>query len=132
MFTTPSTFMYGMNIKMNLIPHTTLGALFPSIEDFVVQSRSFDTADVAVASASGIMADVINQINEVSETQYKQFMELNPKLSGKETISKEWGAHEVAKLWMIPASTDLESNATISPPGLAQIVEVQAAPVLTS
>lgn len=133
MFTTPSTFMYGMNVKMKLIPRTTaLDDLFPNIEDFIVQSKSFDTADEAVASARGIMNDLTEQINSASDMKYKHFTEINPKIGGVQTITKEWGMHDVAKLWMVPDSANLESNEAIMALAVAQIVEVQSAPVLTS
>jgi hypothetical protein len=133
MFTTPSTFMYGMNVKMKLVPRTTaLDDLFPNIEDFIVQSKPFDTADEAVASAKGIMNDLTEQINSVSDTKYKHFLEINPKIGGVETISKEWGVHDIAKLWIVPETANLQSNEAITALGVAQIVEVQSAPVLTS
>lgn len=133
MFTTPSTFMYGMNVKMKLVPRTTaLDDLFPNMEDFVVQSRAFDTADEAVASAKGIMDDLTEQINIASDTKYKHFLEINPKIGGVETISKEWGVNDIAKIWMVPETANLQSNEAITALGVAQIVEVHSAPVLTS
>ena len=133
-FTSPLSYSYGLNVKLKYIEtNTAIDDLFPSVEDLIVQSKQFDTFEAAVSSAKGLVIDITAHLNDAFEKpMYKNITELNPKISGLATVSKEWAKHEIAKLWIIPESANIEGGTAIAALGLAQIVAVEAAPVMVS
>lgn len=129
----PIMYMYGLNLKFKYIPKGTgVSDIFPNVEDFVLQSKRFETFEAAVSSAKGLVTDVMEHINEIApeNAKYKQITELNPVHGGQPTISKEWARNEIAKLWIIPAEADLTGTTPVVAIGMAQVVEVESDPVL--
>jgi hypothetical protein len=95
----------------------------------IISSKHFEDFDLAVQSVNALVAELTATLNtSAEELKYKMISEINPKFSGKETISKDWGNNEVAKLWIID---DLRVQKTpMFAVALAQLLEVQGDPVL--
>ena len=99
--TSPTLYKYAMNIKLSSVEPSPMNLVFPHIEDMVLSSRKFDKLEEAVDSANRLVGEITGTLNlAVSGEKYKMVAEINPRFTGKETISKDWGANEVAKLWI--------------------------------
>lgn len=128
--TTPVKYRYAMNIKLSQVGVTPANALFPNVEDMVLSSRHFDEFNVAVESANELVAEITTTLNtSVAIEKYKMISEINPKFSGKETISKDWGNNEVAKLWIVDKIRQEKQPGPILAVALAQLLEVPGEPV---
>lgn len=127
-------YRYAMSVKLTQIKGSTLIAtLFPHAEDMLMNSRDFDLFDDAVNSTTKLVTDVKDSLNlAVASEQFGIMSELNPKLSGKETISKEWATNELAKVWIIDQVEQLKNPTALKAVGLAQLVEVPGSTVLLS
>jgi hypothetical protein len=125
-FATPVNYRYAMNLKLNQVHGTApTQPFFPSIEDIVFSSREFREFDEAVQSANMFVAEVTRTANDMAKLEkYKMISEINPKFTGKETISKNWDSNEVAKLWIIDAARQEKYPGQMLAVGLTQILEV--------
>lgn len=120
-----------MNLKMNQVNNTPANLLFPSIEDMVVSSKHFDAFDEAVESANEFVGEMTNTLNTCAQLdKYKMISEINPKFTGKETISKDWANNEVAKLWIVDKIRQETGGGPIHAIALAQLLEVSGDPVV--
>jgi hypothetical protein len=135
-FTLPMKFDYGLNIKLNMAGpdrRIAIGEVFPSIEDLVVKSREFDTFEAAVDSANGLMTDIAGKLNAaVGDNAFKIATELNPRLTGQQTLSQDWHVQEIAKLWIVPQAADPTAGKPIRAIGLCRVSEVLSDPVRVS
>lgn len=123
--TTPVRYRYAMNIKLSQVGVTPATTLFPNVEDMVLSSRHFDEFDKAVESANELVAEITSTLNtSVSLEKYKMISEINPKFTGKETISKDWANNEVAKLWIVDKIRQEKQPGPILAVALAQLLEV--------
>lgn len=131
MITQPTKYRYAMNIKLSQVGKTPANSVFPSVEDMVLSSKVFEEFDKAVQSANELVAEVTATLNtSVAIDKYKVISEINPKFSGKETISKDWANNEVAKLWIIDKiRQEANSPGPIFAVALAQLIEVPGDPV---
>lgn len=131
----PMMYKYALNLKASAVPAKTgLNTVFPHLEDLVVSSRKFDKFEDAVTSANQLVAQLAASLNQaVQTTQFRTVSEINPKHTGKPTLSTEWGMNEVAKLWIVDdfKSKDLK-NGQIRAVALAQLLEVHGEPVSIS
>jgi hypothetical protein len=118
-------FRYTLNVKLGKVAKpAALDCLFPSVEDIVLSSREFIDAAEASTSMANVMAEFCKGLNAAMKTEkYALFSEINPTISSKETISKDWKPNELAKLWIIDASSKLQSKA-IHALGLGQLLEI--------
>lgn len=126
----PIKYRYAMNLKLSQVGRTPAAALFPHVEDMVLNSRHFEVMDDAVKSANELVHELTLTLNNsVQQDQYKMISEINPKHSGKETISKDWGSQEIAKLWIIDHIRQQKNPGPIFAVALAQLLEVPSEPV---
>lgn len=130
-FTEPSSYIYAVNVKLSQISaNTVVSAMFPNIEDLLLNSKSFDKFEDAVDSSNKLIAELVASLNAtVKVEQFASLSEINPKLSGTETISKDWAPEEMAKLWIIDQLARKEKTDPIRAVGLAQLLEVPGNPV---
>ena len=133
-YTEPTKYRYAMNVKLNQVAGATLvSEVFPSVEDVAFSSRDFDKFEEAVDSTNTIVAEVSKALNRaVRVEQYGVISELNPKITGKETISKDWGANEMAKVWIVDQIAQKATPGPIRAVGLAQLLEINGEPVLVN
>lgn len=97
----PIKYQYAMNLKLSYIGNATLvSEVSPNVEDMIINSKKFDTAKEAIASANALVAEVMQTLCTVSSKVFSTTTEINPKFSGKSALSKEWHQHEIAKLWI--------------------------------
>lgn len=121
----PIKYKYNMNVKLNQVPGRTLVAsVFPHAEDLMISSKNFEDFESAVASVGKLTEEIVLSLNTaIDHERYGVLSEVNPARSGQETLSKEWGAHEIAKVWVIDKIRQAESPGPIKAIGLAQVVE---------
>jgi hypothetical protein len=134
-YTSPLLYMYGLNVKFSSVASKTpLNELFPHVEDLMISSRDFDKFEEAIQSCNGVVTEITSFLNlAVGETKYKTVSELNPRLTGQQTLSKEWSQHEIAKLWIVDNKSDPENpGAGIVATALAQVMEVPQGSVQVS
>jgi hypothetical protein len=123
--TTPTKYRYAMNLKMSQIGSTPANVLFPHVEDLVLSSKHFEEFDHAVKSANELVGELTSTLNtSVKREKYKMISEINPKFTGKETISKDWENNEVAKLWIVDKIRQETMPGPILAVALAQLLEV--------
>ena len=125
-FASPMRYRYAMNLKLNQVQgEAPTDVFFPSIEDMVFSSREFAEFDEAVNSANLFVSEMTRTVNGMAKIEkYKMISEVNPKFTGKETISKNWDSNEVAKLWIIDAIRQEKFPGPMLAVGLTQILEV--------
>ena len=130
MMHTPVKYRYAMNVKLSQVGATPAALLFPHVEDMVMNSKHFVEFDAAVLSVNELVSELTNTLNtSVKLDKYKVISEINPKFSGKETISKDWAPQEVAKLWIIDKIKQEVNSQQILAVALAQLIEVPSEPV---
>lgn len=75
--------------------------IFPGLNEISFQSRVFPQYSDCVKSCKGLMEDLAKGINLGAESpKYKVGAEVNPEHTGNQTLSKDWGAEEVARFWV--------------------------------
>lgn len=74
---------------------------FPSMSEISFKSRSFNTYAECVKSCKTLMENVAAGITEAMGDQtFKVGAEVNPLVSGTQTISTDWNESEVARFWI--------------------------------
>jgi hypothetical protein len=133
-FTEPATYKYAMNVKLNQVQGVTaVGMIFPHIEDLMISSRTFDKFEEAVDSTNLLVAELTKSLNAaVNVEQYNVLSELNPKLTGKETLSKDWGSNEMAKVWIVDQIAQKTTPGPLRAVAIAQLLEIPGPAVLVS
>lgn len=130
MMSIPIKYKYAMNVKLSAIGSTPVNLLFPNIEDLVLGSKLFDEFDLAVASVNGFVSELTETLNtSVKLDKYKMISEISPRFSGQETISKDWGPNEIAKLWIVDKNRQEAAKGPIPAVALAQLLEISGDPV---
>jgi predicted choloylglycine hydrolase len=130
MFATPVRYRYATNLKLSSIGRTPVSSVFPNIEDIVMSSREFTDFNEAVTSANEFVAELTVSMNTATAAdKYKMISEINPRFTGKETISKDWADLEVAKLWIIDAVRQASHPGPMLAVALTQLLEVPETPV---
>lgn len=131
MLATTKKYKYAANVKLSQIPGASPAhAVFPNIEDMVMSSRHFDDFQEAVDSANGFVAELTSVINGPNQEKFKMLSEINPRFTGKETISKDWGPNELAKLWIVDSARQEKGGGPILAIALTQLLEIQDEHVL--
>lgn len=133
-FTEPTKYQYQLNIKLNHIYHETpANKLFPNIEDLMISSKVFDDFEDAVTSVNELIAECVYTLNTAVKTeQFSTMSEINPAYSDEDTLSTDWEPAEMSKLWIIDKAAQKLNPENIRAVGLAQLMEVQGAPVMLS
>lgn len=128
----PLKYRYIMNLKLNQIKGNTLiSSVFPMVEDLMLSSKMFDEFEPVLNSLNTLNTEVTHSLNKaVQEERYGILSEINPARSGQETISKDWGPNEVAKVWIIDKIAQKEKPGPIKAVALAQILEAHDEPVV--
>jgi hypothetical protein len=128
----PIQYRYSMNVKLNAVKGRTLvNSVFPNVEDLMLTSKDFENLDQAVQSANLLNTEIVLSLNEaVREERYGILSEINPKHSNQETISKDWGPNEIAKIWIVDKIAQKENPGPIKAVALAQVVETHTESVL--
>jgi hypothetical protein len=128
---TPIKYRYAMSMKLSQLGATPANFLFPHIEDLVISSKHFEEFDDAVKSVNALVDELTGVLNtSMKFEKYKMISEINPKFSSKETISKDWGNTEVAKLWIVDKIRQETTPGPILAVALAQLLEVPGEAVL--
>jgi hypothetical protein len=123
-------YKYAMNIKLGAIEATAVTKLFPSVEDLIIASRQFEKLEEAVDSANRLVSEFTQSLNvAASAEKYKMVSEINPRFTGKETISTDWSEGEVAKLWIYDKAMHEKKPAHILAVALAQLLEIKGEPI---
>lgn len=128
----PIQYKYSFNMKVSALGvETPLSTAVPSIEDLVVSSRKFDKFEEAIASANKFVLDTTVSLNGGDEVdpKFKMISEINPRFTGKQTISQEWGHHEIVKLWIVDNAKTKARKDGMQAVGLAQVLEIPGEPV---
>lgn len=86
------------------------GTLFPSMREISITSRDFDSYAECVRSSRGMLEDLLRLIDEEGLT-FKVGAEVNPIISGTQTISKDWERDEISRFWLYDKS--MEGTGTI-------------------
>ena len=128
----PTKYRYSMDLKLSHVyGHTAVSSVFKHAEDLIVASKTFDAFDIAVNSLNQFTTEMVVNINVgLMEDRYGIISEVNPARTGQETISKEWSANEIAKVWIVDKILQAEQPTPIKAIGLAQILEVPSDPVI--
>lgn len=118
--------MFNFLIKLNFsvmgVMPPALSDIFPHADDVVIKSVEFDDMLSAVTSCTTVLSDVVAAVNHAAnEDKFRLVSEVNPNISGLSTISKEWAPDEIAKLWVIKTSVDMNSAKMINAYGKAQV-----------
>lgn len=96
-----SHFSYNTLLKFEQDIELEALQLFPGCNEVSFQSRIFQNYAECVKSCKGIMSDIAAGINEnLGEPKYKVGAEVNPLYSNAPSLSKDWGAAEVARFWV--------------------------------
>lgn len=135
MMTESVLYKYAVNVKLSSIScDLPLSEVFPSVEDLVITSRSFDNFNDAVQSANQLLTNVTSMLNSaVGVKQYGMVSEINPQHSGQKTISHEWATNEIAKLWIIDELRTPEQKAKgMRAVGLGQLLRFSGDPILVN
>jgi hypothetical protein len=96
-------FSYTASVKL-LTSNGAVAAFketYPGVTDLSVASREFVDYNECVTSCRQFMDDLKTRINLTADTPiFKISSEVNPVYSGTPTMSKDWDAHEIARLWI--------------------------------
>ncbi len=127
---TDTSYRFSLDLKVSQIKGAdTLKSIFPNLEDVIIGSEPFDSLESIVTSLNNLITEIVIGINlRLGEERYGVMSELNPAKSGVETISKEWGSNEMAKVWIIDKIENNSGTEKISAAGLAQILELSVNP----
>lgn len=128
----PIQYKFAVNVKMSQVPaKTPFSDLFPHVEDLVISSRKFEKFEEAIARANKLITGMTAALNvAVDKQQFKMVSEINPRFSGKPTISQEWMLNEVAKLWIVDeARSKMDKQGGMRAVALTQLLEVPGDPV---
>jgi hypothetical protein len=125
-------FSYTASVKLlsNEGKVAALAETYPGVTDLSVASREFVDYNECVTSCKQFMSDMKDKINLVAEKiVFKVSSEINPVYSGTPTLSKDWDAHEVARLWIFDEK--MEGTGRIHAVGQARIFQTERAQGIT-
>jgi hypothetical protein len=105
------TFTYTANLKLKVEnpPLEALQDKLPGITDIIFKSREFSDYVECVQSCRKLLDDFTKSTN-AQPGNLQIGTEINPKVSGEPTISKDWSATEIARLWVIDKSAGESST----------------------
>ena len=126
----PILFKFAVNVKMSQVPTKTgISTMFPHVEDLIISSRKYDKFEDAISGANKLISGMTAALNAaVEKPQFKMVSEINPRFSGKTTLSQEWGLNEIAKLWIVDEERTKEKKG-MRAVALTQLLEVHGDPV---
>lgn len=120
---TTTAYQYSTSIKLHAVGAISTTQLFPHADEALFTSKAFSDFESAVESANKFVVDISEKINlDIGETKFSVLSEINPALSGKETISKTWDELEMAKLWIVPV--DHAQQTSIKAVSLTQLMKI--------
>lgn len=105
-----SAFQYNTVVRVISAPTADLVDLFPNAQEVSLTSRVFIDYAECVTSAKKLLDEYVTTVNNSSSVKMKVGVEMNPAISGKQTISKDWGEVEVARFWVYDKSLEGEGN----------------------
>lgn len=121
-------YQYTMNVKLSNVPaKTSMSSIFPSAEDLMFSSKSFDDFAVAAESSNRIVTQLTNALNEaVSSSRYRMMSEVNPARSttGDGQNTANWLENEITKIWIIDDMAEPDSAGAIHAIALSQLLEI--------
>ena len=97
------------------------GQLFPSMREISITSRDFDSYAECTRSSRGMLEDLLRLMDASCET-FKIGAEVNPIISGTQTLSKDWAEDEVSRFWLYDKSME----------GTGAIVAVSCSKIFTT
>ncbi len=101
---------------------TAIANTYPGVTDLSLASREFIDYNECITSCKRLMTDLKDQINLASDpVVFRVSSEINPVLGGAPTLSKDWDAHEVARLWIFDEK--MEGTGRIHAIGQARIFQ---------
>jgi hypothetical protein len=108
-----SSYHYSATVKLKLSDGSL--ALFkeeyPGVTDLAISSKQFIDYNECVTSCQTLMGDLKKRINDsIEKPIYTISSEINPSLSGQPTLSKDWTAGEVGRLWIYDAAMEKTGN----------------------
>lgn len=133
-FTEPVKYRFAVNVKFSAATEMPppVKQLFPKLDDLMLSSITFENLEEAVNSCNIVVGDIVLALNTAAKAiAYKAVSELNPDRTGQPTLSKEWADNEIAKVWIMSADAE-PAKQRVSALGLAQLMEIPGAKVLTS
>lgn len=101
------TFTYTANLKLKVEdpPLEALQDKLPGITDLIFKSREFSDYTECVQSCKKLLDDFTKRAS-APPGALQIGTEINPKVSGEPTISKDWSPTEIARLWVIDKTTE--------------------------
>lgn len=83
----------------------------PGANTISLESKPFQTYDDCVTSCVSLMKAMSDKANAGLDSPiFKVSSEVNPLLSGKETLSKDWGPGELSRVWLYDKSMETEGK----------------------
>jgi len=130
-YSTPPLYRYAINLKLSqVLASTQINGVFPNIEDVMISSRDFTEFEEAVTSTTALAKQLTLSLNvAVQAEKYKLVSEVNPKISGTDTVSKEWADNELLKIWILDNADGVLLDGSMPAIGLAQLIEIDSPPV---
>ena len=89
---------------------------YPGMSSLACASRTFITYDECISSAKKLMDDLLQKADK---NIFKMGSEVNPIYSGQPTLSKDWAAGEISRLWIYDKK--MERSGQIHAVGQARI-----------
>lgn len=110
---------------------TLLQQEHPGVTDITLASRDFSDYNECISSCRRLMDDLCVKANSaVSNELYKVSTEINPVHSGAATLSKDWSASELARIWVYDKNMEVRGQ-LIQAIGQARIFKTKSvAPLL--
>jgi hypothetical protein len=114
------SFSYLVSLKLVSGSMTLLQKQYPGAIDLTLASRDFEGYSECITSCKRLMDDLRDKANaEMSKPIFKVSSEVNPIFSGQDTLSKDWEAAELARIWVFDEA--MEKKAQIQAIGQARI-----------
>lgn len=95
-----SYFNYKVIIKKEQQISFKIDGLFKNLTDICFASKPFSSYTECLNSCKKISEDITKNINEGDPRTFKVGSEVNPSISGKETLSDVWAENEVTRFWI--------------------------------
>lgn len=95
------TYAVAAKLKVGDSDFSEVRSEYPNLSTVNFGSRSFNSYEECVVSCKKLMDDLAKNANaHAKRERFKVGSEVNPILSNKETLSKDWGVGELARLWI--------------------------------
>lgn len=96
-----SDFVYSVVIKNDQAVTYDALEVFPSLDELTLHSRKFQSYADTLSSCRRLLEDITANINHhVGAQTFRLAAEVNPEISGQDTLSTDWGEDEVSRVWV--------------------------------